>query len=594
MTRSMALLALAAAVVAALGERGAEQCFDADPACLALAVPREGASPLQQSEDLLLQVTARSGAVTRRAEATQQFFDDPWGIGDGMKESAKEEVNKFSSEMNKATGNMAVGGLRATSEFLKLGNGMGSDDKGAESVRNYADEKAKDPEKFGKEIGTNIMRPIEDVAHDVRSHEIEICFLTIGKNGVSTEFNKCNVGLSCQDCKYFKVEIRMGLDFCKGRKGFAKTEFALLSKGPIPMKGQARAEAIFDIVVSKMPADKVFPGLAGSMAEGVIETIAENGGVATFSMEVEFQYEFYFEMATGAGATFDAQTGEDLCNSGWRCYGLEVSGETGLKYGGKFFVCFQPNRIRIEIGAGPFTGVLDLTYMVGLDMNFRLNTNNIGSLTVEQKCMAEPQWKSEQQDVSDGLCVLHSTPGPCKSPCYWAKPVERRKACFATKTWKDMYPGNKDGWCPLLTTEHDCINYVHCVWSTAPCEQADDCKDGRRLSHDAILYITKKMCLATPEWKAKHARPDYEDGLCPFAEDQKACESSEACYWSTRAARKKGCYLTKDSRRDPEDCSKFTTWDGCKTGIVWGHCHWSVSPFLEREYTLLDLLHGVE
>jgi len=87
-----------------------------------------------------------------------------------------------------------------------------------------------------------------------------------------------------------------------------------------------------------------------------------------------------------------------------------------------------------------------------------------------ETCLAEPSWKSQQQDISDGLCIWNDKAGcDASSACYWGKRSERKKYCFAKKWWKDSHPGQKDGLCVWWPTEAGCSSSNVCQWAEMPC-----------------------------------------------------------------------------------------------------------------------------
>lgn len=497
--------------------------------------------------------TGRSGALVSQA--------DPWAWLSG---AAQDIGEGLSSAGNTLVGGFAKGAAKDATKDLS----------GPEGEMIKAEVDSWDVEEMGAHLTTAVREGLWD---DVTSHTVEVCFLTMGKEGISAQFAKCNVGVSCSTCKHIKVEVRAGIDFCQGFKVHANAGFSALSPA---VTGILDILDVFEMVVDKMPAEVVTTGLANTLAEGAMETIAENGGVSRYTLKVQVQYSFQYEVGNSQGATFDAKVGLDLCDSGWTCFGMEVSGSTGFKFGGKMFVCFSKTdgTIKIEIGAGPFTGILMLTYLKGLDTEFKLTPNNIGAHVVNTKvCMSKPEWRSTQQRGDDGLCAFVTQENKCQgSACYWAEPNERRKFCFATKSWKDKHPGQQDGWCPFSTTETDCINYLHCVWSVEPCESDNTCKGTERLAHDLQLLATQKVCMATPQHLSR--TQTQSDGLCALVADENKCTQSSACYWSTRPKRRKGCFaitLWKKVHPGKGDglCPFHTTAEKCK-----GVCAWTTHP----------------
>lgn len=337
---------------------------------------------------------------------------------------------------------------------------------------------------YGREHSDEIAEQMMDALwEDVTSHKIEACFFEYQKaSGLSSYFpDKCHAGVSCDNCKYFKVETRVGFDFCQGVSVRAVSEFAVI--GP-PIEGEDNIEK----VVRQICSLDHRCATALPLAEQILEIVAEAGGVDRYSVETaRFKYKLVFEMSNGVGGKADVRWGVDICKSGWHCFGGDIAGP--VKIGGKLLVCVGEGfKVKVEIGAHAFAATLELEYVSGLDPGFDLTSSNAENHVITKTCMATPSLKSIKQRTDDWLCP-YLKGGECDDhpSCYWEEPAKRRKACFATKRWKLDHPNKGDGLCALANKEK-CLQSIPCIWATDPCMHLRNCKDIARLVHDIQLH----------------------------------------------------------------------------------------------------------
>jgi len=221
-----------------------------------------------------------------------------------------------------------------------------------------------------------------------------------------------------------------------------------------------------------------------SFEEAVLETVAVIGGWRKYSVGVRWSWTAKASISGGVGAKFDARLGWDLCNGGWNCVGVDGGVKKGVKMSGKLFVCAKQEGdkqfLKIEVGMSNIAAEVVMTFVSGVGPVGppKFTPSNIRSHVVVSSCMAEPSWKSDTQRTDDGWCPLKQDSSECNahSLCYWGKPSDRKKYCFATKAWKDKHPrgwhGKKDGLCPAADSAKNCMKHLHCVWDYDPCNAA--------------------------------------------------------------------------------------------------------------------------
>jgi len=431
---------------------------------------------------------------------------------------------------------------------------------------------AKDSAEIGRETFKTMKEAVWD---DVTSHKVEICFLTFSKDKIDFASHKCMLGVSCDSCKHFKIELRAGIDLCKGAKFTVKSEFTLRS--PVHT-GVLEIGEIFDKVVQDMgDVARTFNVRANILLEMVMETIAENTGAESYPRRgIKFAFELRHDVAVGAGVGAEAQLGYDLCNreNPWHCFGMDAGGGIGLKAEGKLFVCFNPKEkaIKIEIGVGNYAGELKLTFISGTDKPLIPTASTVAAHVNTQLCMSTPQWRSRNQKDDDGPCHQKSS-GGCNGDCYWQEPHNRRKGCFATKGWKDKHSGQGDGWCAAAGREEDCVRHLHCVWSFEPCE-SENCKDLQRIKRDLSRVMNQDACMAKPKWKSQHQSTG--DGHC---EGRSRGRCGGYCYWTKRAYRSWACWATKEWKdRNPgkkDGLCALVSRSNCNR---YDHCAYSTNP----------------
>lgn len=353
------------------------------------------------------------------------------------------------------------------------------------------------------DCGEKVSNGVKEVMwDDLTSHEVGGCVLDYSKDkGLTSEFpDKCTVGVSCDNCKHWKVTVSAGWDFCGGINVHAVSELTAIAT--LVNKKRADLTEIVNKLVEKQPnlinRDIVLVNIA--------ESVGLLGGAKRFTTTIEFEYSLHFEMGNGVGAKVNAALGYQICAKEWHCLGMEIAAEAVAKAAGKMFVCVsneKPGKFKIEIGGGPFAAVLDLQYITGMDTGFAVTSESVNTYVVAPQCMAEPQWMSNYRQKDDHLCALIKDGGKCNSysHCYWDKPKNRKKYCFADKFWKDAYPNDKDGLCPFLTTWEDCFKHLHCVWRALPCVE-EPCKDTTRIQYDMYTQPLKELRQKDPKMAA--------------------------------------------------------------------------------------------